>query len=455
VSVALAAATGGCVDAGLRRLDDRPVGWFRLQGGKRRGALGPVEGRTIARLVDMAVDAGQPVVGVLDTSGADVSEGISSLHAWGGVAAALARASGVVPIVLAVVGPCVSGPALLLGLADVVVMTADAFAYVSGPDVVLSMTGRHHSPESLGGAAVHGLRSGVATMVVADEDEALAACCEILTYLPSNNISVAPELASGDPVDRRCTAAAAAVPRSPSASYDMGDVVGDVVDRDSLLELRAGWAPSLMTALGRVDGRPVGIVASQPARMAGTLDIEASQKGARFVQWCDAFGLPLLTFVDTPGFLPGRDIEWRGMIRHGAELVHAYGAATVPRICVIVRKAYGGAYIVMDSKSLGSDLCVAWPSAEVAVMGAAGAVRVLHRRRLDAIDEPGERLAREVELVADYEARFCTPAIAAERGIIDDVIAPEDTRRIIAEALPLLADKREHLPRRRHANGPL
>ncbi|MDQ1403837.1 MAG: hypothetical protein QOG03_2153 [Actinomycetota bacterium] len=455
MTVALAAATGGCVDAGLRRLDGRPVGWFRLQGGKRRGAIGPVEGDTIARLVAIAVDAGRPVVGVLDTSGADVSEGIASLHAWGRVASALARASGVVPIVLVVVGPCVSGPALLLGLADVVVMTTDAFAYVSGPDSVLAMTGRQPTPAALGGAAVHQLRSGVATLVVDDEDEALAASSDVLAFLPANNLELPPAHPCDDPVDRDCSIAAGAVPTSPTASYDMRTVVDDVIDRHSMLELRPDWAPSLVTALGRVGGRPVGVVANQPGRMAGTLDIEAAQKGARFVQWCDAFGLPLLTFVDTPGFLPGRDIEWRGMIRHGAELVHAYAAATVPRICVIVRKAYGGAYIVMDSKSLGSDLCVAWPTAEVAVMGAAGAVRVLHRRHLAAIADPTQQAREEAALVADYETRFCTPAIAAERGIIDDVIAPEDTRRIIAGALPLLADKREHLPRRRHANGPL
>jgi propionyl-CoA carboxylase beta chain len=233
-------------------------------------------------------------------------------------------------------------------------------------------------------------------------------------------------------------------------------VIADVVDEDTLIELRAGYARSLVTALARVGGRPVGIVASQPPHMAGTLDIDASQKGARFVQWCDAFNLPLLTFVDTPGFMPGKDLEWQGMIRHGAQLAHAYAAATVPRVCVILRKAYGGAFIVMDCKTMGNDYCIAWPQAEVAVMGAPGAVAILRRRELAAAgDDPAARARVQAELEADYQARYCSPEVAAERGYVDDVIDPRDTRRVVATALAALRSKREHLPQRRHANTPL
>src|SRR5437868_2174484 len=270
------------VVAELRELDGRMIGWFRLEGGKRRGAVGPTEGETIERLVRTACDAGLPVVGVLATSGADLTEGVASLHAWGRVARALADASGVVPVVLGVVGPCVSGPSLLLGLADAVVMTVDAFAYVSGPSAVAGVTGRQLDHGELGGADMHLLRSGVATLVVGDEDALTWAVADLLTYLPSNNCEAPPVYTSTDAVDRLCTTAADLVPATPTASYDVRAVVADVLDRDSLLELRAGYAPNLVTGLGRLRGQPVGVVANQPQHLAGTLDIAASQKGARF-----------------------------------------------------------------------------------------------------------------------------------------------------------------------------
>ena len=450
-------ATGreGAARAELRELDGRLVGWFRLEGGKRRGALGTTEGETIERLVRTACDAGVPVVGVLATSGADLTEGVASLHAWGRVARALAEASGVVPVVLGVVGPCVSGPSLLLGLADAVVMTADAFAYVSGPSTVAAMTGRTLDHGELGGAEVHRLRSGVATLAVDDEDAMTWAVADLLAYLPSNNCEAPPVYTSTDAVERLCTTAADLVPATPTASYDVRAVVADVLDRDSLLELRAGYAPNLVTGLGRLCGQPVGVVANQPQHLAGTLDIAASQKGARFVQWCDAFNLPLVTFVDTPGYQPGKDLEWRGIIRHGAELVHAYAAATVPRLGVVLRKAYGGAYIVMDCKTLGNDYCCAWPGAEIAVMGAPGAVAILEGRGLAAVPDVEERVRLRIELEDEYERRYCTPEAAAERGFVDEVIDPRETRRVLCGALRALANKREHLPRRRHANGPL
>jgi acetyl-CoA carboxylase carboxyltransferase component len=395
--------------------------------------------------VRTAVDIGVPIVGVLATSGADVTEGVASLHAWGRVARALSQASGTVPVVLAVAGPCVSGPALLLGMADIVVMTAEATAYVSGPAVVEQLTGVRVSHAGLGGAAVHAARSGVASLVADDEEAALHAVADVLAYLPSNCMEEPPAHWSDDPADRPCSVT---VPEAATSSYDVRGVVRDVVDADSVFEVRALHAANVVTAFATVEGRPIGVIANQPCQLAGTLDIEASKKAARFVQLCDSFSLPLLTFVDTPGFQPGKDIEWRGMIRHGAELVHAYAAATVPRICVVLRKAYGGAYIVMDSKGMGNDACFAWPKAELAVMGAPGAVQILHGKRLT---DPAERAALE----AEYAARYCSPDIAAKRGYVDEVISPADTRRAVAGALRALKNKRERLPRRRHSNSPL
>jgi acetyl-CoA carboxylase carboxyltransferase component len=443
------------VDASLRDLDGRLVSWFDLDGGKHRGAIGTPEGETVERAIHLATELGVPLVGRVASSGADVNEGVAALHAWGRVAKALSDASGVVPIVILLVGPAVSGPALLLGIADHVIMTADAFAYVTGPDVVVGFTGVPIDRDRLGGAGVHDRYSGVATMVVHDEDEAMVAATALLGYLPSNHLDDPPVVPYGDPVDRDCARAAAAVPARASAPYDVRDVVTDVLDDETFFELRRAYAPSMVTGLGRLDGRPVGIVANQPMHNAGSLDIDAAQKAARFVQSCDCFNVPVVTFVDTSGYFPGRDQEWRGIIRHGAELLHAYAAATVPRLCVVTRKAYGGAYIVMDSRGLGTDWCVAWPTAEIAVMGAQPAVRILHRRQLDAIEDASRRVEEERALTLEYEDRFLNPYVAAERGYVDDVIAATDTRRALGAALARFSTKREHQPRRRHSNTPL
>ena len=410
----------------------------------------------LERLVHLATESGLPVVGVVSTSGADIHEGVASLHAWGRVARALSRASGVVPLILAVVGPCTSGPALLLGLADHVVMTPDAFAYVSGPEAIAAFTGVVVDRVSLGGGAIHDTRTGLVSLVAADDDDAVVAACDLLAYLPSNHMEDAPvqPLAPDDPLDRPCHRAAQAVPAEARASYDVRTVLADVLDAGSLLEVRARYAGNMVTGYGRLGGRAVGIVANQPLQRAGTLDIEASRKAARFVQACDAFNLPILTFVDTPGFEPGKDLEWRGMIRHGAELVHAYAAATVPRLCLVLRKAYGGAYIVMDSRDLGNDACFAWPGAEIAVMGAKGAVQVLFGKRLEAIEDVAERERLRATLEQDYEERYCSPAVAAERGLVDDVIDPAETRRVLGTALALHATKREGLTARKHSISP-
>ena len=452
----VAARRGGAVSAALTEVDGRRVAWFRLAGGKHRGAIGTTEGEILERTVRLALDAGVPVVGELATSGADVTEGVPSLVAWGRVARALSDASGTVPIILSVTGPCVGGPALLLGLADHVVMTADAYAYVSGPAAAASITGVQAGHADLGGADVHASRSGVASLVVLDEEEAAEAVADLLSYLPSNHLDEAPVWPSDDPVDRPSKVAAGVVPERPTASYDVRVVIGDVCDAESFLEVRAPLATNVVTGYARLAGTAIGVIANQPKSQAGTLDIEASRKAARFVQCSDAFGLPLLTFVDCGGFRPGRDLEWRGMIRHGAELVHAYANATVPRLCVVLRKAYGGAYIAMDSRGLGNDLCLAWPSAEIAVMGAPGAVAVLQRKKLGAIGDPDERARVQAELEADYTERLCSPAVAAERGYVDDVIDPTDTRRLLVSGLAALRTKRARpASPAKHSNTPL
>jgi acetyl-CoA carboxylase carboxyltransferase component len=352
----------------------------------------------------------------------------------------------VVPIVVIVTGPAVSGPALLLGLADVVIMTPDAYAFVSGPRMVTEFTGVPITPSELGGTGPHSRSSGVVSLVAADAQDARDLAAAVLSLLPTHTDELPPRLGTDDPPDRPTPELAEVVPASATGSYDVRTVARSIVDDGDLLELRATWASNIVTALGTIEGHPVGIVANQPQTLAGTLDIAASQKGARFVAWCDAFSVPLLTMVDTPGFSPGKDQEWRGMIRHGAQLAFAYARATVPRVCLTLRKSYGGAYIVMDCKTMGNDLSLAWPSAEIAVMGAKGAAEILHRRAT-----PEERAAAE----ADYEERLLNPWRAAERGLIDAVIDPVDTRREVAAAFQVLRSKREQLRPRAHDNTPL
>jgi acetyl-CoA carboxylase carboxyltransferase component len=436
----------GTVAAGTARLAGREVAWFETDPGVRGGALGARDAEAVAAAADLARRRSMPLVGVIASSGADVHEGVAALDGWGRAARAVAACSGVVPVLLAVTGPAVSGPALLLGLADLVAMTTAAFAYLTGPDTVRRTTGEAVDEVALGGTAVHARHTGVAAFVADDRDGALDALGTALALLPDSTDAEPPLVATGDPAGRRAPELRDAVPASQTASYDVRRVLSVVVDDGVLVEVRARFAPNLVTALGSIAGRPVGLVANQPCALAGTLDIPASQKGARFVAMCDAFNLPIVTFVDTPGFFPGKDLEWRGMIRHGAQLVAAYAEATVPRVCVVLRKAYGGAYIVMDSKTMGNDVCLAWPSAEIAVMGARGAVAILHRH---------EPEARRAALEAAYERAHLTPWVAAERGYVDAVVDPADTRPAVAAALTALATKRERLVARKHANGPL
>jgi acetyl-CoA carboxylase carboxyltransferase component len=444
--IALAARVPGAVRATAGGIGDRERVTFRVDPSHHAGALSEAAGRKIAASADLARKVRRPLVGVIASSGADVFEGVAALHGWGTAARAIAACSGVVPVALAVTGPAVSGPALLLGLADLVSMTADAFAYLSGPDAVASWTGVDLTPRTLGGAPVHSRMTGLCSFLADDEAGALDALDHALAYLPDHNDEAPPDWPHDDDRDRPTPELRTLLPASPNGSYDVRTLIAAVVDHGELCELRGRWAPNIVTAFATINGRPVGIVANQPQAVAGTLDIEASQKGARFVSTCDAFNLPIVTIVDTPGFFPGKDLEWRGMIRHGAQLAFAYAEATVPRVCLITRKSYGGAFIVMDCKTMGNDVSFAWPSAEVAVMGAKGAIAVLHRRA-DA-----ELQAR---LEAEYAEDYLTPYVAAERGYVDEVVDPAETRAAIAAALAQLADKRERLIGRPHANGPL
>lgn len=437
----------GAATASVSRLSTgRDVVWLEVDGQHHKGALSAAASYVIATAATTARTKGLPLVLQIESSGADILEGIPALHGWGTAAKALAECSGHIPTISIVTGPAVSGPALLIGLSDFVVMTEESYAFVSGPTMVAEFTGISISTEELGGATTHARHSGAATAVVADIASATAWVEELLEYLPNNVNELPPLLISDDSDDRLTPEAGELIPETSTGSYDVRKVIESIADDGVYMEMKSRWAGNVITAFAHMAGYPVGIVANQPINLAGTLDIPASQKAARFVAFCDAFNVPVITLVDTPGFYPGKDLEWRGMIRHGAQLVFAYARATVPRICVILRKSYGGAYIVMDSKEMGNDLCLAWPWAELAVMGAGQAAAILQRRAT-----PEERAAFE----ADYTERLLNPYIAAERGYVDAVIDPSDTRREICAALHMLRDKREKLVSRKHDNTPL
>ena len=446
----VAAGRPGSVVAEIGQLpgfDDRPVAWFR-------GSITALDTDAVARTIHSGVEAGLPIVGVVERMGLDARAGLSALAGWGAVARELAAASGVVPTALVVDGPCLGGPAIAVGLVDIVAMTRRGALFVNRAESSARMTGTNDvDPERLGDAWHHS-HSGVADVIADDVDEALATVGDIFSVLPTNSLSLTPTAATADPVDRPSSRAAAVVPSTPRASYDVRDVIGDLVDDGWFVELRANFGSSLVVGLARIGGQAVGIVANQPNQLAGALDIDSSIKGARFVRWCDAFNVPLLTLVDTPGFRPGRDQEWRGIVRHGAKLAFAFAEATVPRVSVVLRKAYGGAYIVMDSKAMGNDCALAWPSAEIAVMGAAGAVEIVHRKALLAMADE-HRDAKRLQLEEEYAAEHLSPRVAAERGFIDAVIDPASTRQTIAEALSALTNKRERPSNRRHDNVPL
>lgn len=436
----------GATDVAVSEIGGRRCVQVRVGATDQAALLGVDDGTLLAIGAHVARENGVPLVCHINSAGVPPSEGVEALHGWGVAARELTRSSGIIPIVMCVHETAVSGSALLLGLADIVVMIDGAYSYVSGPRMVQEYTGVPIDNDDLGGAKRHSGTSGVAAAVVATAEDADDYIADVLAMLPANSGELPPLVETGDPTDRMLDGVADLVPTTAMGSYDVRDIVAEVVDDGYVLELRAEWAANLVTALASVGGRTIGVVANQPQHLAGTLDIPASQKGAGFVAFCDAFNIPLLTFVDTSGFLPGKDLEWRGMIRHGAQLAFAYARATVPRVNVTLRKSYGGAYIVMDSKYMGNDLALAWPTAEIAVMGAKGAVEILHRKADEA-----ERAERELE----YEDRLLNPYIAAERGSVDMVVDPAATRVEVAAAFEALASKRENLRRRIHDNTPL
>jgi acetyl-CoA carboxylase carboxyltransferase component len=417
------------------------------------GSLGQAQAAKIHKVMDLAVANGAPLVAINDGGGARIQEGILALDGYGGIFSRNVQASGVVPQISVVLGPCAGGAAYSPALTDFTFMVRDtALMYLTGPAVVAAATGQRVTHADLGGAEVHARRSGVATFVHDDEESCLEAVRYLLSLLPSNNLETPPAHPTRNAAADLRPRLPEIVPAAQAKVYDMKRVVAELVDDGEFLELHQDWAANVICTLARVDGEVTGIVGNQPLVLAGVLDALAAQKAARFVRFCDAFNIPLVTLVDVPGFLPGTDQEHAGVIRHGAKLLYAYCEATVPRVQVILRKAYGGAYIVMDSRSVGTDLSLAWPTNEIAVMGAEAAVNVIHRKELAAASDPGPLRAR---LVADYNRRLVHPYYAAEHGLVDDVIDPARTRSAIARGLAMLRDKRKFGPRRKHGNVPL
>ncbi|HIF66490.1 MAG TPA: acyl-CoA carboxylase subunit beta [Acidimicrobiia bacterium] len=450
-------------------LDDRPytdgiiTGWGTIDGRKVfvasqdftvfGGALGEVFAEKMHKIMDLAESVGAPMIGLNDGAGARIQEGVVSLAGYGGIFRRNVQASGVIPQISVILGPCAGGAVYSPAMTDFIFMVRDtSHMFITGPDVVKTVTGEEVTLEELGGAGSHSTKSGVACFVGEDEQSVLDNVKYLLSFLPSNNVDNPPLSPSSDDPERDCLTLRDILPDSSNVPYDMKNVIAEVVDDGEFLEYHAGWAGSIVCGFGRIDGRSVGIVGNQPMVMAGVLDIESSEKAARFVRFCDAFNLPLLTFVDVPGFLPGVDQEHGGIIRHGAKLLYAYCEATVPRVQVITRKAYGGAYVVMDSKSVGCDVSFAWPTAELAVMGPQGAVEILNRRELQQAADPD---ARKAELVDEYTEKYANPYIAAERGIVDAVIDPSETRQKVVAAFRMIESKREELPKRKHGNVPL
>jgi propionyl-CoA carboxylase beta chain len=417
------------------------------------GSLSEVFAEKICKVMDMAVKFGCPVIGINDSGGARIQEGVVSLAGYAEIFWRNVQASGVVPQISLVMGPSAGGAVYSPAITDFVLMTeGSSYMFITGPDVVKAVTGEEVSSEELGGASTHAARSGVAHFTSPDEEAALDDARYLLSFLPQNNLESPPYAAPSDPVDREDASLDTLIPDEATRPYDMKQVIAKVVDEGEFLEVQERYAPNIVCGFARLGGHAVGIVGNQPAALAGVLDIDASVKAARFVRTCDAFNVPLVTFVDVPGFLPGTAQEWGGIIRHGAKLLYAYAEATVPKLTVITRKAYGGAYDVMSSKHIRADFNFAWPTAEVAVMGPDGAVNIIFRKELEAAADPA---ARRAELIAEYKERFANPYSAAERGYVDDVIEPRRTRPVLIDALETSLTKREPRPKRKHGNIPL
>ncbi|HYF11808.1 MAG TPA: acyl-CoA carboxylase subunit beta [Actinomycetota bacterium] len=417
------------------------------------GSLGEVHAQKICKVQDLAMSTGAPFIQINDSGGARIQEGAASLAGYGYIFERNVRASGVIPQISVIMGPCAGGAVYSPAVTDFTFMVREtSHMFITGPDVIKAVTGEEVSFEELGGAMTHASKSGVASFVSQDEEECLAMVRHLLSFLPSNNVEDPPTYTPVDDPERTDEGLTHLIPDSAREPYDMHDVIRRVVDDGDFFEVFPFWAMNVVIGFARLDGRSVGIVANQPKILAGTLDIDSSEKASRFVRFCDAFNVPIVTFVDVPGFLPGTEQEYHGIIRHGAKLLYAFAEATVPRLTVITRKAYGGAYLVMNSKHLRADVSFAWPTAEIAVMGPEGAVNVVFRKQIEKAEDPA---AARAELIAQYQEKFATPYIAAERGFIDDVIEPAETRGRLIKALRMLGTKRETVPARKHGNMPL
>jgi propionyl-CoA/long-chain acyl-CoA carboxylase carboxyl transferase subunit len=449
---------GDGVVTGFGLVDGRPVCVYSQDFTVFGGSLGEVYGEKIVKVMDHAMKTGCPVIGINDGGGARIQEGVVALGLFAEIFRRNVLASGVVPQISLIMGPCAGGAVYSPAITDFTLMVeGTSHMFITGPDVIKTVTGEEVTFEELGGAHAHNVKSGVAHYQAKDEDDCLSFAREVLSYLPSNNLDDPPVYGTGSDEEVLAITDTDAeldtvIPDSPNQPYDMHHVIEHVLDGGEFLEIHAGFAQNIVVGFGRVDGRSIGVVANQPMHFAGTLDIDASEKAARFVRTCDAFNIPVLTFVDVPGFLPGTGQEWGGIIRRGAKLIYAYAEATVPKVTVITRKAYGGAYDVMGSKHLGGDVNLAWPSAQIAVMGAQGAVNILYRRELATADDPDTLRA---ELITDYEDALANPYSAAERGYVDAVIRPAETRSQVVRALRALRNKRQTLPPKKHGNIPL
>ncbi|HEU0248953.1 MAG TPA: acyl-CoA carboxylase subunit beta [Gaiellaceae bacterium] len=444
---------GDAVVTGHGTIDGRRVCVFSQDFTVFGGSLGEVMSEKMCKVMDLAAKIGCPVIGINDSGGARIQEGVVSLGAYGDVFVRNVQCSGVIPQISLIMGPCAGGAVYSPAMTDFILMVKQtSHMFITGPDVIKTVTGEEVGFEELGGAMSHNSKSGVAHFAFDDEDHCLEDTRYLLSFLPQNNLEAPPRVQPSDDPTRMDEELDSIVPDSPNKPYDMKGVIERVVDDGEFLEVHTHWAENIVCGFARLGGHSVGVVGNQPGALAGVLDIDGSVKGARFVRTCDAFDIPLVTFVDVPGFLPGTAQEWGGIIRHGAKLLYAYAEATVPKLTVITRKAYGGAYDVMSSKHIRADFNVAWPTAEVAVMGPEGAVNIVFRQELAEADDPD---ARREELIADYKERFANPYTAAERGYVDDVIQPRRTRPVLISALETALTKREPKPKRKHGNIPL
>jgi len=444
---------GDGVITGIGKIEGRPIYIFAQDFTILGGSVGEAHGRKIARLMDMAYQNGAPVIGLNDSGGARIQEGVDALAGYGEIFHRNVRASGVIPQISVILGPCAGGAVYSPAITDFVFMVEQtAHMFITGPEVVKAVTHEDVDFETLGGASIHSHKTGVVHFTAPDEESLLSQVRWLLSYLPSNNLSLPPVIQSSDNPDRQTPELEKIIPEDPQQPYNVRSVIECLVDNYEFLEVHADYAPNLIVGFGRMDGNPVGIIANQADFLAGVLDINASDKGARFIRTCDAFHIPLVTLVDTPGFLPGTDQEHGGVIRHGAKMIYAYSEAAVPKVSLILRKAYGGAYIVMSSKHLGGDVNFAWPNAEIAVMGPDGAVQIVFRKEITSASQPKQK---QQELTGQYRQEFANPFIAASRGYIDDVILPEESRFKIIQALNNLQEKRSATPPRKHGNIPL